>query len=76
MIDAVSQIFVRLMSVEVSISLMVILFYVSKSLVAFKISVLLLVGNYFVMVLKYLYAEPHPFWVTEKIKLNVNACIH
>lgn len=66
----------NLMSVEVTLSLMVALFYISKSLVAFKISVLLLVGNYFVMILKYIYQEPHPFWVTDRIRMNQKSCIH
>lgn len=50
-----SKFFLFFMGMDINITLLVALFFFSKSLVAFKISILLMVQSYIVMMLKYFY---------------------
>lgn len=45
------------------------LFYTHKNLEAFKITITTISCRYLVMMLKFLYYEPHPYWNNPNIKL-------
>lgn len=54
--------FISLTYGTVIITILVGMFFLNKSVVAFKIMLILFIGNYFVLVLKIIQREPHPFW--------------
>jgi hypothetical protein len=48
----------------------IVLFYSTDSLIAFKIMLLYGLGMYLQILIKYIYQEPHPFWLNKQITIS------
>jgi hypothetical protein len=54
--------------------IMCCLFFYSDSLLAFKMALMFCIGQFMVMVIKFFYHEPHPYWLTRDIKFHEEMC--
>ena len=73
-IGKLGQINVLILSTDNCQITMCCLFFYSDSLLAFKMALMFCIGQYLVMTFKFLYHEPHPYWVTQDIKFNEKMC--
>lgn len=54
--------------------IMCCLFFYSDSLLAFKMALMFCIGQFMVMMFKFFYREPHPYWIAPEIKYNEAHC--